>query len=47
MDTTMKVLDTHTDIVKTELKFDRSEEEITKMSLLGSTRAITQAKNSK
>jgi hypothetical protein len=47
MDTTLKVFITNTDIDKSELKFDRSESEITKLSLLGATRAITQAKNSK
>ncbi len=47
MDTTLKVFITNTDIDKSELKFDRSETEITKLSLLGFTRAITQGKNSK
>jgi len=47
LDTTIKVSNTNTDIDKSELKFDRSEAEISKLSLLGSTRAITQAQNSK
>jgi hypothetical protein len=47
LDTTIKVFAASKDIDKAELKFDRSEAEISKLSLLGSTRAITQAQNSK
>jgi hypothetical protein len=47
LDTTIKVFATNTEINKAELKFDRSETEITKLSLLGSTRAITQVQSSK
>ncbi len=47
LDTTIKVFATNTEINKAELKFDRSKAEITKLSLLGSNRAITQAQNLK
>jgi len=43
---TLKVFITTTDIDKAELTFDKSETEITKLALIGSTTAITQSKNS-
>ena len=47
MDTTLKVFITNTEIAKAELKFDKSDKDIKKLSILSSSKAASQAENSK